>query len=66
MSINNFNYYNDQLNKLTYVKYFKSVKIFDGNGGNTNQINLTDESIPILITFLTKELTRLQSLDEKD
>ena len=66
MNIHNFNYYHDQLNKLSDIKYFKSVKVFDRNGTNTNQISLTNESIPILIEFLTKELTRLQSLDTKN
>lgn len=61
-----FNYYQDQLNRLKDVEYFKSVKVFDGNGEHTKQMDLNIESIPTLIEFLTKELTRLQSLDTKD
>lgn len=58
-------YYKDQLNKLVNSEWFKSLKIFDGSGNSTHQMNLNTESIPILIEFLKKEQKRLKLLGDQ-
>jgi hypothetical protein len=49
-------YYKDQLKRLKNGEYQKSLKLFDGNGNATNQMDLNIDSIPVLIQFLQKEL----------
>ena len=47
------NYYKNQLSKLNLdQEYTTSLKIFDGHGKSTNQMDLNTESIPVLIEFL--------------
>lgn len=47
------NYYKNQLSKLNLdQEYPTSLKIFDGHGKSTNQMDLNTESIPVLIEFL--------------
>jgi len=54
-----FNYYESQLSKLKPESEFPtSIKIFDGEGNQTNQMDLNAESIPVLIEFLNKKLTK--------
>lgn len=48
-----WNYYESQLKELnTKSEYPLSIKLFDGEGGNTKQLDLNEESIPVLIEFL--------------
>lgn len=52
-------YYKDQLSRLSNDKYFKAVK-FSSSLDDTNYLDLTSESIPIIINFLKKEQKRLK------
>ena len=58
-------YYKNELNRLKDSEYFKSVKLFDGNGENTKQMDLNSESIPVLIEFLQKELKKNKVLQKE-
>ena len=60
-----YNYYQEELSKLVESGP-KHVTLGDDFPNKTDFLNLNIESIPVLIEFLTKELTRLQSLDTKD
>lgn len=56
-------YYDAQLMKLKdYEEFNKGIKIFDGNGHNTNQMDLNLGCIEALEDFLRKEKKRLKSL----
>lgn len=54
-------YYFDQLNKLKNhdKNYFKTIKI-TSTKDNTNFMDLTIESIPVIIQFLENELEQLK------
>lgn len=58
------NYHKDQLNRLVDCDYFKSIKVFDGSGNSTKQMDLNSESIPALIEFLKKEQKRLKLIEK--
>ena len=60
-----FNYYKHELEQLKNSEYFKSIKLFDGIGNNTNQMNLNVESIPILIKFLERELVFQKQIEKE-
>ena len=62
--MNKFNYYESQLKNLENGEYFKSIKVFDGNGNSTKQLDLNKESIPVIIEFLTQELVKLKLKDK--
>jgi hypothetical protein len=47
------NYYKNQLAKLKPDgEYPVSLKLYDGQGSSTNQMDLNTDSIPVLIEFL--------------
>jgi hypothetical protein len=49
------NYYKDQLKKLNIdSEYPLSIKIFDGQGNTTNQLDLNKESIQALKMFISQ------------
>lgn len=55
-----FNYYDVELKRLENSENLKSVKVYDGLGHSTNQLDLNTESIVVLIEFLNSELERLK------
>lgn len=58
-------YHKRQLEKLKDNEiYNKSVKFWDGLGQHTNQLDLTLESIPVLIEFLKNESKRLKKISK--
>jgi hypothetical protein len=59
-----FNYYQSQLDNLTDSEYNKNaiLVLSDGQGNKTNNLCLNVESIPILISYLKKELKRLKKV----
>jgi hypothetical protein len=48
-------YYASELKALKDGNFPKSVKIFDGEGNQTKQLDLNAESIPVLIEYLKRE-----------
>jgi hypothetical protein len=58
-------YHREQLIKLKKSEYFKSIKVFDGEGNSTKQLALNVESIPVIIKFLEKELKQLNKNEVK-
>ncbi len=60
MSNKKFNYYQSELERLVFdPTYNTSIKIFDPSGVSTKQLDLTLESIPVLIKYLEAEKQRL-------
>ena len=56
-----FNYYELELERLQDNDDLpKSLIVYDGMGGKTKQLNITLESIQVLIDFLLDEQERLQ------
>lgn len=56
-----FNYYKDQLDRLKPDnKQHQSIKLFDGQGNSTNQMDLNLESIDVLLKYLQKEKQRIK------
>jgi hypothetical protein len=58
-------YHQSQLKRLMPSEYNASVKVFDGNGNSTNQMDLNQESIPILIKYLEAKLEDLKRVETK-
>ena len=52
-------YYRDQLNELKDGEYPKSIKVFDGEGNSTKQMDLNTESIVALFEFLENQLRKV-------
>lgn len=52
-------YYNRQFAKLEHSEFCKQVIILDGLGNQTNHLNISIESIPQIVRFLSKEAARL-------
>ena len=50
-------YIHTQLDKLKESEYSKSIKIFDGNGNSTNQINITDLDYKLIRAILLSKLS---------
>ena len=48
------NYVREQFKKLTETKYGFSVKIFDGNGNTTNQMELTPQKAELILKILNE------------
>ena len=59
------NYYKNQLDRLTETEFFKSLKVYNGDGKNTNQMGINLESIPVLIDFLKTEEKRLKQIKKE-
>jgi len=58
-----YNYYKSELNRLKdSTENYKAVMFNDGKGERTHYLNLNQESIPIIIKSLEKELKRLKKL----
>jgi len=53
-------YYVSQLQNLKRGEYARSIKVWDGEGSHTNQMDLNVNSIPVLIEFLKAELKRIK------
>ena len=49
------NYVREQFKKLTETKYGFSVKIFDGNGNTTNQMELTPQKAELILKILKEK-----------
>jgi hypothetical protein len=54
------NYYKKELEQLKDSEYAKTVKLFDNQGNSTKHLSLNAESIPVLIKWLEKELTKVK------
>jgi len=52
-------YYRNELARLQTSEYAKTVLLSDGEGNKTKTLDLNLESIPVLLEYLNKELTRL-------
>ena len=50
-----YDYLKDQFKKLKKTKYGYSVKIFDGNGNHTNQMELTPGRAKEILKILQNE-----------
>jgi hypothetical protein len=61
-----FNYYSSEFSQLIDSEYFKSIKVYDGTGTSTKQLDLNLDSIPVLMKFLSKELKKLTDKDKKE
>ena len=46
------NYVRQQFNKLQKTNFCYSVKIFDGNGNTTNQMELTPQKAELILKIL--------------
>jgi hypothetical protein len=53
-------YYEGELKRLIDGGYNKSIKIFDGEGNHTKQLDITEDSIAVLIEFLKNEKKKLK------
>lgn len=59
-----FNYYESQLEKLKESEYPMSIKLYDGKGNQTNQIDINIKSIPVLLKFLQNKAKVLKKKAE--
>jgi len=48
------NYVREQFKRLTETKYGFSVKIFDGNGNSTHQMELTPQKAQLILKILNE------------
>ena len=48
------NYVREQFKRLTETDYGFSVKIFDGNGNTTNQMDLTPQKAELILKILNE------------
>lgn len=55
------NYYVNQLEQLKDSEYYKTIKLVDSFGNTTKVLNLNSDSIPVLISYLKKELERVKN-----
>lgn len=52
-------YYKNQLKRLETSEFYKSIKLFDGQGNETNNMDLNLESLNDIIKYLRNEKIRL-------
>lgn len=62
-----YSYYKNELKRLvTDNEYNQSVIISDSQGNKTKTLSLNVESIPVIMEYLSKELQRLQDLQDDE
>ena len=58
MGTEKYNYYRDELSKLKETEYYPTIQIRDGNGNNTKWLALNEESIPIIMDYLSELMVK--------